>query len=315
MKTPKCEFIQRIESHYVGDDCIQLMVPFSLNKGITILNSEGMLYHYKPNSELFINKYIFDKRREQFPYFEIPIHESRIKLKIIEYVNQLLDFNRVYIEIENDIVKEYYVVKDGEEALLAIKYIIPNQEETKYMTRDEVSELLKTANGGIFGPDGGISPKPITLSTEASLLEWYKESLIQKRENEQAFFHNNYGDKDVNEFFFRNVNKMTIDDVPADIPIFANYFFIVSLENNEIKSIKAITIKFMGPNNYKVESYDFPITIYSLENIRNLEQTNSIKTSEPKFPRHLNKTINKSALKRAKRLIFERKRNQNSNNI
>lgn len=306
MKPEKYEFVQRIESHYVGDDCIQIMIPHYLNSGITILNSDGMTYHYKPNSYLFVNKYTSDKRKDQFPYSQIPNHKSRVRLKKLEYVNQLLDFNRVYIEIANGVIKEDYVVKDGDEALLATKYILPNQEETKYMTRDEVLELLKTANGGMFSADASCWQN-YTIPTEERLLEWYKEEIIKRRKNEQGYYQNNNTDKQVSEFFFRSVDKMTIDDVPTDMTIFEDAF-LISIENNEIKSVKAIIVKFMGANNYKVESYDFPITIYSLEHMKKLEQTNSRKTSEPKFPRLLNKAINKEEIKKAKQLVLERKK-------
>lgn len=306
MKTEKYEFVQRIESHYVGDDCIQIMIPHKLNSGITILNSEGMTYHYKPNSYLFVNKYTSDKRKEQFPYSEIPNHKSRVRFKKLEYVNQLLDFNRVYIEIANGVIKEDYVVKDGDEALLATKYILPNQEETKYMTREETLELLKTANGGMFSSDAG-HWQGYTIPTEERILEWYKEQLIKRRKKEQEYYQGNNTDKQVDEFIFKSIDKMTIDDVPTDMTIFEDAF-LVSIENNEIKSVKAIIVKFMGSNNYKVESYDFPITIYSLEHMKKLEQTNSRKTSEPKFPRLLNKAINKEEIKKGKQLVLERKK-------
>ena len=57
MKNEQLEFIQRINKCYVGNDCVQIMVPYEPNKAISILNSDGMTYHYKPNSYMFINKY------------------------------------------------------------------------------------------------------------------------------------------------------------------------------------------------------------------------------------------------------------------
>ena len=81
-----------------------------------------------------------------------------------------------------------------------------------------------------------------------------------------------------------------------------------NVDNGEIKSVKAIVIKFISADRYKIETYDFPITIYSLEHMKKLEQTNSRKTSEPKFPRLLNRTIDKDEIKKAKRLVLERKK-------
>ena len=81
MKQEKYEFIQRISNHYVGDDCVQVMVPHYANDGITILNSDGITYHHKPNSNLYINKYISDERKNGFPYSEIPTHHDRRMFK------------------------------------------------------------------------------------------------------------------------------------------------------------------------------------------------------------------------------------------
>ena len=52
------EIIQRIESCYVADDCIQIMAPY--RDGITILSQDDILFHYKKNSNYYINKYLQD---------------------------------------------------------------------------------------------------------------------------------------------------------------------------------------------------------------------------------------------------------------
>lgn len=36
MKTKKTEIVQRINSQYVGDDCIQVMIPYDSKKGIGV---------------------------------------------------------------------------------------------------------------------------------------------------------------------------------------------------------------------------------------------------------------------------------------
>ena len=52
MKEKNYEYVQRIQKHYVGDDCVQIMVPYCTD-GITILNSDEITYHYYPNSTFF----------------------------------------------------------------------------------------------------------------------------------------------------------------------------------------------------------------------------------------------------------------------
>ena len=73
------EIVQRIESHYVGDECIQLAIPY--RNAITILDQDGILFHDKIGSNLYINKYLEDERRSQFPYSNIPIYYSKKMFK------------------------------------------------------------------------------------------------------------------------------------------------------------------------------------------------------------------------------------------
>ncbi len=306
MGKEKLEFVKRIESHYVGNDCLQIMTPYQLKNGFTMLNADGMTYHYKPNSNLFINKYTSDERRKQFPYSNIPNHKSRVGLKKLEYANQLLDFNKVYIEIKNGIIIETFAIKDGDEGLVATKLILPNQ-EVKYMNRDEIMELFKSGNVGLFSFDGGYYSHGLELVTEERILEWYKEQLIARRKQEQNYYHGDGTSSEITEFFYKSLNRMTIDDVPSDISLH-NDIILISTENGEINSVKAIQVKFMGVDNYKVEIYDFPITVYSLEHMTKLEQTSSRKTSEPKFPKSLNKAIDKQEIKQARQLVLSKKK-------
>lgn len=311
MKKEKYEFVQRIQNHYVGDDCLQIMVSHKLNSGFTMLNADGMTYHYRPNSYLFVNKYTSDERKNQFPYSQIPNHKSRVGFKKLEYVNQLLDFNKVYIEIKDGIIIETFAVKDNNEGLVATKLIVPNNESTKYMNRSEVIELLKSGNVGLFSFDGGYYNGGLNLISEESILEWYKQQLIERRKEEENYYDDNGTSKDLSDLFRKSIGNLTINDVPSDIILHDDYIIVISSENNEIKSVKAIQIRFMSTDNYKIISYEFPITIYSLEHITKLEQTNSRKTSEPKFPKGLNKAIDKNDIKQSKQLVLSRKKKNN----
>ena len=52
---------------------------------------------------MYVNKYLEDERRKQFPYSNIPTHFSKIKFKKVIYTNQLLDFEKPYIIVVMDI--------------------------------------------------------------------------------------------------------------------------------------------------------------------------------------------------------------------
>ena len=104
MKNKSIEWVSRIPRHYVGDNCIQIMIPRLLESGMTLLNSDGIMYHYLPDSKLYINKYISDERKLQFPYSNIPTHVSKNNSKVsrnnskkVEYFNQLLEFDKYQI--------------------------------------------------------------------------------------------------------------------------------------------------------------------------------------------------------------------------
>lgn len=304
MKKKSFEYVQRIKNNYVCDDCIQIMIPH-LGDTISILNSDGMTYHVEPNSSFFVDKYVSDPRKEQFPYSQISTHREVLKGKKVEFINQLYDFNRVYIIIADNEIREYFVVKDGEEALMVTKHIIPNYEQSQILNRAQFEELFKIANGGIFYLDGRGGANGLTnfsLPSNERILNWYKEQLIEEKKEEQRYYEIS-GNNELTNYFYRSIEKLTIEDVPSDI-IFCEGLILVSVEEGKkIKSIKGINAKYMGPDKFIVEIYDFPITIYNLEHLQHLEQINSRKTLEPKFSRILNKKVNKEEVKKAKKLI------------
>ncbi|MBR3898385.1 MAG: hypothetical protein IKJ43_03800 [Bacilli bacterium] len=307
MKKQKREFVQRIESHYVADDCIQIMIPH-LEDTISILNSDGIIYHSNPYSYLYINKYISDSRRNQFPYSQIPTHSDLIRGHKVEYINQLYDFNRVYITISDGIIKEKYVVKDKNEALIATKYILPIQQESQILNRQQFEELIKAANGDVFCLDGSVFTD-YSIPSNEYILKWYKEWLIKQRNGERSY--NAYSSDELSDYFYRSLDKLTIEDVPSDdISLLEGKILVLMQEKEngkEICSIKEINANYIGPDRFLVELYDFPITIYSLDYMKKLEQTDSKNTPEPKFPRFLNSKISTDEVKKGKHRVLSLK--------
>ncbi len=306
MRKQKREFVQRIESHYVADDCIQIMLPH-LEDTISVLNSDGIIYHSKPNSNLYINRYISDSRRNQFPYSQIPIHSDLIRGHKVEYINQLYDFNRVYITISDGIIKENFAIKDKNEALLATKYILPIQQELQFLNRQQFEELIKAANGGVFRLDGSVVAD-FSIPSNEQILNWYKESLLKKRKGENSY--NTYSNDELSDYFYRSLDKLTIEDVPSDISLLEGEILVSMQEGEngkEICSIKGINANYIGPDKFLVVLFDFPITIYSLEHMKKLEQTNSRNSPEPKFPRFFNLKINNDEVKKEKHQVLSLK--------
>ena len=137
------EFVQKIKNHYVGNDCVQVMIPYQ--NALTIVSPDGMLYHHTPESRIYVNKYLEDERRKQFPYSNIPTHYSRILFKKFAYTNQILDFDKPYIRIGDGFWLESYAVKDNNQALL-VSSIKEPIEHIKHMTYDELLKFIGSSN-------------------------------------------------------------------------------------------------------------------------------------------------------------------------
>ena len=120
------DLIQKIDSQYVGDDCAQLMFKYADGMAIININEQKLFYYDVPNciNEFgYVNNYLTDERKEQFPYSDIYEHIERTEGQRINVVNQLLDFDCLYKIIRCDSqgrvnVRVYgKLIKDGDEAI------------------------------------------------------------------------------------------------------------------------------------------------------------------------------------------------------
>lgn len=135
------ELVQRIESHYVGKDCIQVMVPY--RNEVTIFNKDELIFFRNVSSHTMINKYLEDERREKFPYSNIPTHQSKGFLGgKINFTNQIFDFETPYIRLVDGHVIESFTVRDNNQALL-INKLLTGEKKTSYVTRSELENLYK----------------------------------------------------------------------------------------------------------------------------------------------------------------------------
>lgn len=120
------DLIQKIDSQYVGDDCAQLMFKYEDGMAIININEQKLFYYDVPNciNEFgYVNNYLTDERKEQFPYSDISEHIERAEGQRINVVNQLLDFDCLYEIIRCDSQGRVNVsvygklIKDGDEAI------------------------------------------------------------------------------------------------------------------------------------------------------------------------------------------------------
>ena len=260
----KSKIVQRIKSHYVGEDCIQVMVPYM--SSCVIFNQNDIQYlDHKDNS--FINNYIEDERRKQFPYHNITQHHRG---KNFTLVNQIYEFNKPYLEIRFGEMFESYVVKDGEEALLLTKTLDIKEPEKFTATREEVDKLL---NDKI---DDTVINRHYLVFHDCSVK--YKTDLKPERELVDMVVQG------------QKVNQS---------------FSVIDLDGENI-NLKLVNVKFKGYHDeYEVELYDVPIKNYTYEEIKYLSK--DIKDAkEPKIKIRFNKGIAKETIEEQKRLVLSK---------
>lgn len=96
--------IQKIDKKYVGSDCVQVM--FKHNHGLVIIKDKQIVFcdlpHDSTNEFGYINKYLQDDRRHQFPYSDLPEHNEVIEADLYVVVNQLLEYDSIYTIMRAD---------------------------------------------------------------------------------------------------------------------------------------------------------------------------------------------------------------------
>ena len=313
------EVVQKVSSWYVGDDCAQLMIPYQ--DAITILNRNGIIYHHTEGSEVLVNEYINDERRKQFPYHSLPIHYSKHIDGKYQYTNQLFNFEEPYIRINDGGVIESFVVKDKSEALVVSK-IMPVVKETSFKTREEIESMLNpqtedNEKSYYINLDGTIMPNnEFGIISEEDIFNYIKGQISKNIEDFKEFATNNPGsfvsrylrkNQMFLKFMEKNIDKLDLNDYQLNIPLNDGESILLVKTNGVDISIQGLDIYFISPNYYRVDTYDMPITRYTLEQLRGL-MPKIAKVKEPKISLKLNPGITRDDLKREKELILQRKK-------
>lgn len=311
------KIIQRIESCYVGEDCVQIMVPYQ--KAITIFDDKGILYHSKKGSSTYNNKYLEDERRTQFPYSNIPVHYSKIGLfgKIC-YANQLFDFEKPYIRICDNSIIESFAVKDNNEALM-INNVLSSYKRTGYRTREELAKLFEKndeneeiyfidLSGAIVETEAKIDK---IIPTEEKITKVIKKSL---EENVHDFreYQKEHGGDTVGYYLYKNpyfldfveqsIEQFDLSKYKVDAPLGSSLdsTIIVRIKDGNI-TLQNIQVNFIGVDNYKVIINDIPVNKYTLEQLKFVPGI--CITKEPRIPLKLNPGITKQDIEEAKQMV------------
>ena len=237
------EVIQKIDSKYVSNECIQIGLPLTGNS-ISFFNGEEILYYYNKYTSEFKNKYVCDSRRYNFSYFYIPRHDERVGFKKFEYVNQLLEYGKIYIKITDQIAVEHFAIKDDYGAYLITKILEPFEKSDIMMNYDGIiqkfEDITVNKNTKFFNVYGHLIHNPIKNIEEAPSVACYSE-MIQ-------------------------------DSLIA-----------VEFEDNNIKNMYLITVGFLPNYQYQVKTSVYDIVDYTIEFVKTFERDILVETKEPKI--------------------------------
>lgn len=302
------EVVQRINSWYVGDDCAMLMIPY--RNAITILDKDGIQYHHKVNvASSYTNKYESDERRKNFPYYNIPIHCTRIPFngKYI-YTNQLFNFEQPYLRINDGHIIESVVVKDKDEAL-AISKLMPISKSTSYKTRDELEKMLSeltSENEKLYYVYlSGSLPEnnELIIPTEDKIFDHMKTLINKDIEIFDKLMDVDPSSALIN-FMKLNFDKIDLSCCKFNVPIqmLSGSTVLLVRCNGENISITGVDIYFVSSDYYKVDTYNIPVTKYTLMQLRSFA-SEIRRTKEPRITMKDNPYLTREDIQKGKEMI------------
>lgn len=314
------EIVQRINSWYVGEDCAQIMIPYK--NAITVLDRNGIVYHHKEGSKVFINNYVTDERRKQFPYHTIPTHHTKFAFHgMYHYANQLFDFEQPYIRINDGHLIESYVVKDKNEAL-SVNKVMPIHKSTSFKTREELEKLFEKPSGEneslYYLYVSGTMPanNEFNISTEKEIFDYIKGQLT-KNVGDFRDYVKSHPESVVssylrkNDFFLdfveHNVSTLDLNEYKLNLQLNDGATILLAKTNGVDISLQGVDVYFIAPDYYKVDTYDIPVTKYTLEQLKYLTPKIE-KTKEPRITLKANPGITKEDIRREKQLILQRRK-------
>ncbi len=309
------EIVQRVENHYVGADCIQVMVPY--RNTITILNKDGIIYSHKKGSHASINKYVEDERRKQFPYSNIPTHYSKVGLfGKMNYANQLLNFEEPYIRIGDGGIIECFAVKDKSGVFL-INKVLTGDRRSVSATREELEEVFSTSTNGkekkyiIYLDDKSMNIGEFhPLASEEKIYNFVKSQITENVEVFRKYVDNN-GSSVAGwyllqhplflDFVEQSIKDFDLNKMKLDIELKGGKAIILKSNGSDI-AMQYVRANFVSLDNYRIDIVDIPVNKYTLEQLKHLSPMIA-KTTEPRIPLKLNPGVSKEDIKEAKQMV------------
>ena len=309
------EVVQKVESPYVGDDCIQVMAPYI--DTLAILNKDGIQYFHKKGSRL-INKYVKDERRKQFPYSNIPTHCSRIGLfGKMNYANQLFNFEEPYIRIGDCGIMESFVVKDKSNALIINKILTSDDRKSVYVTRKELEELFTNSTTGkekkyiIYLDDESINIGEFYPLVSEERMHDFVKSQIFENITEFRRYIDKFSYSAVSQYLLehslfldfveQSTKDFDLNKMKLNIELKGGKAIILK-SNESNMTLQYVRANFVSLDNYRIDIVDIPINKYTLEQLKRLSPM-IVKSKEPKIPLKLNPSVSREAIQEAKQMV------------
>lgn len=278
--------VNEIDNKFVGVDCAQLMIPF--DKALSIFSEKELTFYGRgyPENKIDNTHYIQDERKKQFPYNETPYHCIRKIFSTKIYVNQLFDFNKPYVLINNGILSEYYVTKEDDKTYIIQTYLAVDDKDDivkKYIEKEKVYDFF----GEMINKNDG-KKTYIVDSTGKHLNICFDENERKQKRNEliEILKQKEILDSfDEHNIWYRNGDFILEDNFLLP---FNKTLFMVKLDDNEMK-VKLIQLSSLNEDIVTIMSFDIPVEIYTLEQISEIVKDSAKKLKEPVFSKTLGK--------------------------
>lgn len=282
----------RISPEYVGKDCVQTMIGY--RSSLLYYGDGKLLYHGKlTRSQPYVNAYLTDARAEMFPYYTIPEHMEREWGNNIRLTNQILEYEKPYINISNDSVFQETVYPYQNSALIHVKPLIMKEPLHCYdnFISSHLDELQRTVEKD--------DPRQKVFTSREELIHFLTTGVAQG-ESPYTFVHVTDLDEIVKEFEIPNkqelltkertelMNGLNSDAGKTAFPsramksellsailnmtelepqeLIKNCLMIKGLPNGKLE-LQTLQVFYQEPNQYFVWQESLPIVTESLEDL------------------------------------------------
>lgn len=244
----------------------------------------------------------------------------------MHYSNQLLNFEEPYLRISDGYMMESYAMKRGKEAFV-INKVLPLQKATSYRTREELEEMFQRPVEGneklyYLYPQKGMMflTDEINLSSEQQIKEKLQENIaIQLKklaeQEQQNFSFSLFEEEDTEsltnpsslpadfttQFMKNSIDHFAFSDYKFHYPMFGNASMVLVRTNQVGIKAQGVDAYFENLDRYVVDTFEAPITPYSLEQLNSISSFSSLK--DPKISLKRNPDISREDLKEAKQMV------------